>query len=691
MARDPRYDILFETVPIGPLTAKNRFIQTPHCSGMGHTRPKAMAEMRRIKAQGGWAIVCTEATEIHPNSEHTPESVARLWDDGDIPALALAADAIHEHGALAGIELEHSGYYPANHYSRLAPMAASNLCVDSYAPVQARAMDLEDFRELRDWHRTAALRSKQAGFDVIYIYAARPFALPGQLISRRFNDRTDEYGGAIENRARLIRELIDDTKDAVGDCCAIAVRFSVVELQSLDADPDQETMSSEREGREVLEFLAELPDLWDVIVADWSIESATSRFADEGFQEKYISFVKSVTSKPVVGVGRFTSPDTMVSQVSRGVLDFIGAARPSIADPFLPKKIEEGRADEIRECIGCNVCVSTDLVNAPLRCTQNPTMGEEWRRGWHPEEIRAKRSDDPILVVGAGPAGLEFALALTRRGYEVTIADAGEEPGGRVTAESRLPGLAAWSRVRDYRTYLLSQMANANLYVGSHLEVGEIKSFEIPHVVLATGASWRRDGVGRCHSEPIPGLDILPIFTPNDIFAGHLPEGEVLVYDDDHYYLGGVIAEKLVRDGRTVTLVTPAPMVSAWTEFTLEQKHIQKKILDLGITAICANDIAGIEGRGVELSCVYSGARREVACESLVLVTSRQPDDDLYRAYRDDTSGWHEAGIRTLQCIGDCLAPGTIAAAVHSGHLAAREIEEETEETAPFSREYVAL
>ena len=267
MVRDPRYDILFETVPIGPLTAKNRFIQTPHCSGMGHARPKAMAEMRRIKAQGGWAIVCTEAAEIHPNSEHTPESVARLWDDGDIPALALAADAIHEHGALAGIELEHSGHYPANHFSRLAPMAASNLCVDSYAPVQARAMDLEDFRELRDWHRTAALRSKQAGFDVIYIYAARPFALPGQLISRRFNDRTDEYGGSIENRARLIRELIDDTKDAVGDRCAIAVRFSVVELLSLDGDPDQETMSSEREGREVLEFLAELPDLWDVIVA----------------------------------------------------------------------------------------------------------------------------------------------------------------------------------------------------------------------------------------------------------------------------------------------------------------------------------------------------------------------------------------------------------------------------------------
>ena len=176
-------------------------------------------------------------------------------------------------------------------------------------------------------------------------------------------------------------------------------------------------------------MLADLPDLWDVNVREWRRDSVPSRFGPEGSQEEFISFVKKITHKPVVGVGRFTSPDTMVSQIRRGVLDFIGAARPSIADPFLPKKIEEGRIDDIRECIGCNMCVTSDFTIVPMRCTQNPTIGEEWRKGWHPEIIPARGSDDKVLIVGAGPAGLECARALGQRGYEVTLAEARRCPG----------------------------------------------------------------------------------------------------------------------------------------------------------------------------------------------------------------------------------------------------------------------
>ncbi len=229
--------------------------------------------------------------------------------------------------------------------------------------------------------RGGASRASRAGFDIIYVYAAHDLSLATHFLQPRRNDRTDEYGGNLVNRARLLRELIEDTKEAVGDRCAVAVRFAVDELMG----PAGLTCAGE--GREVLEMLAELPDLWDVNIAAWSNDSQTSRFAKEGYQEDYIRFVKSVTSKPVVGVGRFTSPDTMVSQVRRGVLDFIGAARPSIADPFLPKKLEEGRVDDIRECIGCNICVTSDYTSTNLRCTQNPTTGEEWRRKWHPERI----------------------------------------------------------------------------------------------------------------------------------------------------------------------------------------------------------------------------------------------------------------------------------------------------------------
>ena len=182
-------------------------------------------------------------------------------------------------------------------------------------------MRRSDIRDFRRWHRAAALRARRAGFDIIYVYAGHGLSLPMHFLQSRYNHRTDEYGGSLENRVRLLRELIEDTKEAVGADCAVALRFAVDELR-----PDG--ITHDGEGREVVEMLAELPDLWDVNVSDWANDSMTSRFAAEGYQEAFIRFVKTVTRKPVVGVGRFTSPDTMVSQVRRGLLDFIGARAP---------------------------------------------------------------------------------------------------------------------------------------------------------------------------------------------------------------------------------------------------------------------------------------------------------------------------------------------------------------------------
>jgi dimethylamine/trimethylamine dehydrogenase len=384
MPRDSRYDLLFEPVQIGPVIAKNRFYQVPHCCGMGFNWPQTHAKMREMKAQGGWAVVCTEECMIHPSSDYSPEPQARLWDDYDGKCLALMVEAVHRHDALAGVQLAHNGVGSQNLFTRLTPIGPSDQAGIIGIPSQTRGMDKGDIREFRRWHRNAALRAKQADADIVYVYAGHDSTLLMHFLSRRRNRRTDEYGGSLENRARLLREVIEETKAAVGDRCAVAVRLAVDELRGPDG------ITWEREGRETIELLAELPDLWDVNVSNWENDSITSRFGEEGFQEPYIAFVKKVTTKPVVGVGWFTSPDTMVSQIKRGVLDMIGAARPSIADPFLPKKIEEGRIDEIRECIGCNICVSGQHTYTPMRCTQNPAMGEEWRRGWHPEHIAPK-------------------------------------------------------------------------------------------------------------------------------------------------------------------------------------------------------------------------------------------------------------------------------------------------------------
>jgi dimethylamine/trimethylamine dehydrogenase len=671
MTRDPRYDILFEPVRIGPVTARNRFYQVPHCTGIGWTQPETLARLRGIKAEGGWAVVATEETEIHPSADCEPFHEGRLWDDRDVPAMALMADAVHEHGALAAIEIMHHGGSVANWGTRLAPMAPSHRPIIYYSPVQARAMDKDDIRQLRQWHRDAAIRSKKAGFDIVYVYATHDLSIAHQFLQRRKNDRCDEYGGNLENRVRLLRELIEDTKEAVGDKCAVAVRFCGDELIG------EAGLTHDGEARDVLEMLAELPDLWDVNISNWANDSQTSRFAKEGFQEEYTSFVKKLTSKPVVGVGRFTSPDTMVSQVKRGVLDFIGAARPSIADPFLPKKIEEGRIDEIRECIGCNMCVSSDYTSTNLRCTQNPTMGEEWRRGWHPEIIPPKKSDGSVLVVGAGPAGLEAALSAARRGFEVHLAEAGDELGGRVTRESRLPGLSEWARVRDWRVTQLERMANVSIYRGSELEAEHVLEFGARHVAIATGSTWRGDGVGRDSGFEIPGFDTPSVYTPDDLMSGNLPaQGPVVIWDDDHYYMGGVLAELCRAQGLDVTIVTPAPTVSAWTVNTLEALPIARRIARLGIDVITYTSVIGFDGSKVQLVDVLKAAMDEIPATALMTVTARLPVDGLYEQLRDR---WQEAGIASLTRIGDCLAPSTIQQAVYSGHKWARELDEAPE------------
>jgi len=629
-----------------------------------------VAEMRGIKAEGGWGVVCTEYCSIHPSSDDLPQPYASLWNQADIKSHALMTEKVHEFGALAGVELWAGGAGSANLLTREVPLGVRSMPNLAGNPFQTRAMDLKDIRNLRRWHRDAALRAREAGFDIVYVYATHGYLL-GQFLSPVHNQRTDEYGGSVENRIRLVRELIEETKDAVGDTCAVAVRMAADDGTGTPEQPVSE------DRREMFSILAELPDLWDVNVFDYGREMGVSRFVKEGSLEKTMHYVKSITSKPVVTVGRFTSPDTMVSQIRRGITDFIGAARPSIADPFLPRKIEAGRADEIRECIGCNICYTGDSKSVPIRCTQNPTMGEEWRRGWHPERIPAKDSDATVLVVGAGPAGLEATRALGQRGYNVMLAEASTELGGRVAQECLLPGLAEWGRVRDYRVHQIQTMTNVDVFLDNHLNADDALSIGADHIVIATGSKWRADGYGRYHSKPC--LDLGPaeqVFTPNDIFEGRFPQGRAVVFDDDHYYMGSVLAEELVAKGVEVVFVTSENLVSAWGTMTDEQYQVQQRLIQLGVEIITAHGLDEFDGSNARLSCVYTERTRVVAADAVVLVTTRTPVDGLYReiagTIESNSSGSVPAA--TLHKIGDCDAPAIIAAAIYAGHRYAREL-----------------
>ncbi|MBC8445417.1 MAG: FAD-dependent oxidoreductase, partial [Rhodospirillaceae bacterium] len=301
---------------------------------------------------------------------------------------------------------------------------------------------------------------------------------------------------------------------------------------------------------------------------------------------------------------------------------------------------------------------------------------------WHPEIIPEKKSNSRILVVGSGPAGLECTRSLGNRGYEVVLAEAGTELGGRVARESRLPGLAAWGRVRDYRVGQINTMTNVEVYLDSKLDAAHVKEFGADHVVLATGASWRRNGMGRANCKAIPGNDSANVYTPDDIINGVDVKGPVIIFDDDHFYMGGVIAELIRSRGHEVLLVTPAADVSTWTHHTLEQARIQKRLMQMGIDIVPTQNLAAIHSDHVDLKCVYTDRITKREANSIVLITMRLPNDELYRSLMDNLP---------VTRIGDALAPATIAHAVYAGHRYARELDEPECDGVPFKRELAML
>ena len=686
MARDPAHDILFEPVRIGPKTMRNRFYQTPHCTSFGSEQPGAQAALRAMKAEGGWAVVNTEYCSIHPESDDAPFVPARLWDERDVRNLAALADQAHEHGALAGVELWFGGAHTTGYDSRLACRAPSQIPSEAVWWSSCYAIDRDEIRELQGFYVAAARRARSAGFDIVNVHGAETGSIPQHFLMRWFNKRTDEYGGSFENRARFWRETIELVREAVGDDCAITARLEIDTLHDTD-----EGIRVDEEGIGFIELCDHLVDFWDLQVggrtaAEWGDDAGPSRFFPENFQRAWVEKVRPHTTKPIVGVGRFTSPDTMVAAIRSGQLDVIGSARGSIADPFLPRKIEEGRLDDIRECIGCNICVSRFNQAARIVCTQNATAGEEYRRGWHPERFtRAANAALDALIVGAGPAGLECARVLGERGMRrVHLVEAQDEPGGAMRWIPRLPGLGEWGRVVDYRAVQLAKLRNVELMTGLRLDAGAVADYGADIVVVATGSHWATDGLNSQTHDTIPGADAgLPhVLTPEQVMLDgkEPPGGRVLVYDTDGYFMGVSLAERLALDGRDVTLVTPLGNAGPYLFFTGEGIRMNVRLRELGVRVFASHLVTGIEPGRVAGSHVFEGPL-EWEADAVCLVTQRVSDDALYRELK-------ASGVERLYRIGDCVAPRFVADAVFDGHRLAREIDSPDPRVAlPFIRE----
>ncbi|MFP6687817.1 MAG: FAD-dependent oxidoreductase [Alphaproteobacteria bacterium] len=698
MARDPKYDILFEPIRVGPNTAKNRFWQTPHCAGPGSERPGTQAAFRGMKAEGGWGTVFTEYCSIHPESDEFSYVSARLWDDGDIINLGHMCDTLHGHGALAGVQLWYGGIQSPCLESREVPLSSGDLPSNGYRSrtIYGREADEDDIKVLINMYVEAAKRGQQAGFDILEVICSDS-GLPMQFFERRYNHRSDRYGGSLENRARFTIELLSALKTACGDDSAIGVRFN------LDTTRGASGIQHFDEGIGFVELLAKegVVDVLSTKIGDleeWAGEDAGgSRFRKSNWTEPFVRGVKSAMGGiPVVCNGRFTSPDDMIGVINSGQCDIIGAARPSIADPFLPLIIIEGRPEDIRECIGCNMCASKFQQHGQIYCTQNATTMEEYRRGWHPEKFEKAEEPCAVLVVGGGPAGMECARVLGERGYDVHLRESEDALGGLWKDVARYPRCQEWGRVISYREGQLNKLKNVEVHLGvGKMTADEILNYGADRVVIATGSHWSEDGLGAETHAPIPGADasLDHCLTPEQVMAGK-PVGErVIIVDGDSHFTGLAMAEHLADQGKQVTIVTDVADVAEYTVYTMELANSKRMMHEKKIAQFTYHWPDKITPSGVSLYYLFRDSselldlgngrfgRREgtetfdVACDSVVLVTSRVPNSELFEDLKARKAEWADNDVQAVYRVGDCHASQQLMNAIFDAHRLAREFD----------------
>jgi dimethylamine/trimethylamine dehydrogenase len=667
--RRSEHDVLFEPLQIGSKTFRNRFYSVPHALFKPGRRLSEIG-FRRMKAEGGWAAVCGGIISIRP--DNWGGNAPRIWDETDRGVLGRVAQEVKGQGALAGIELGHSGALSEG--EKFTPaMGISQVGMPEHAHVVPHAMDTDEIRSVQDSWVDAGRTAADLGYDIVYAYGAHGF-LPAQFMSPFFNTRTDAYGGSLENRARFWLEVLERLRDAVLGRCLVAARIAAENFSPYGASAE-----------DMLGFVRladDLVDVWDVNVGfHWPPDSAPSRLAPEGSQLEWSGRIREATAKPIVGVGRLTNPDRMAEIIRSGVWDFIGGARPGIADPFLPRKIEEGRYGEIRECTGANFCIAVETGTAGLSCLQNPTVGEEYRRGWHPERYGAARDESlDVLVVGAGPAGMECARVLGERGFRrVHLVDAADDVGGHLNWLTRLPGLGEWARITNYRKIQLERLKNVELIMRTNLGADDVIEYGAELVVLATGARWIDENAAWHHLPTLQILDAgIEVLTPEQIMLGQrMPSSRaVVVWDGDGSSVAVGLAEKLAAEGFEVSLATSFGSVAPLLDLSFEGAGVRRRLHELGVSMHAAVMLRGVEGEAVVLADEYAADVR-VEAGTLVLVAQRVSNDGLYNSLREQDDRVRDAGVLDVFRIGDCQAPRALGYAILDGHRLGREIDAE--------------
>lgn len=641
------YPRLFSPLRIGRAEMRNRIVFAGHGSRFVDWHSfhlnERQAHYLAERARGGVGMVIQGSSMVHPTGL-AAAGVNEVWSDESIPSYARITQAVHEGGALIFGQLSHlgrQGHGFATHRELWAPSAIP----DPASRIVPHAMDRRDIDELVDCYRSAARRLASAGFDGIEVYLAHGYLL-AEFLSPFSNTRTDAYGGTLENRCRLPLRVLDAVRAAVPGM-PVGIRVSAEEFVPGGIDP--------AENQAILNHLLDRVSVDYISVTQSNYASIDRMIPDMSYPRApfahYAAQVRQIARGiPVLTVARLVTPEQCETLLENGTADAVCLVRPLIADPELPNKAREGRREDIRECISCNVgCRGGPHRGTPIACLVNPVVGyeQQYGAGKVPPAARPRR----VLVVGGGPAGLKAAETAALRGHDVTLVEAGDHLGGQVLVAAR---------AMPYRDEFANSVRFLERQVRKLGVAVQLSTRATQESVLAAAPDVVIVATGSVPGRPaIPGADMTHVCTVHDaIDHGVTGPRVVLVDSGEADWKCLTTAEALAGAGHAVTVVSPVPLGAEMDTFS--KPPMMRRLRAAGVVGIEYHGVVAIEPGRVQLRENLTGEARWIDADAVVLSWYGVADNALARALREIDS-------LEVHVVGDCLAPRRAIDAIWDG------------------------
>nr|BBH95561.1 oxidoreductase [Thermogemmatispora argillosa] len=662
---------LFQPLSIGPREARNRLIFGSHTTNFArhHLLSEQHGDYYASRAEGGVGTIVLEEHIVHPSD--LPYEAALLGYLPETPAaLSRVSARLRAAGALTLVQLNHNGQQGvSDHHQRelWAPSAVPDVATREVP----KAMELEDIRAVVEGFALVARHAVRGEADGVELQVSDR-SLLRQFLSPLTNQRSDAYGGSLENRLRFLQETIEAVAAVLGGNYVLGVRLCVDELAPwAGITPEQ--------GIEIARRLAETGRVHYLTVTQGSILSThlfpfhASMHVAPGYAVELAAAVKEAVSIPVFAAGRIMDAGQAEAIIAAGQADGVEMIRPLIADPALPRLAQAGKAERVRPCLACNQgCQVRGLLNAALSCNVNPDVLHPWPApasllseheppAHHPSQfspVNQLSLSEAFVIVGAGPAGLEAARTAALRGRRVVLFERESEPGGAVRLAAQAPGRASLRRIIDYLVQECERLG-VELQMGRAVNAAWLLEQRPGAVLVATGA---KAGQGLL---PIPGHDLPHVLDVRRILRGERVHGNArraVVIDETASHGVLSVAELLAEEGWQIEIVTEDWYVGRDLVATYDLPAWLGRVLPRGAVLTTHTSVVRIEPGQVIVRDRFALGERALPADMVVLGVYEQPDQDLYFALK--------GRLARLRRAGDCVAPRRIEQAIAEGRQA---------------------